>query len=117
MRLHFCLDLCNYLLSRGNNGGIEELQFWFLFALLVAQVLLFRDCLFFVPSFRVGPVGVFDYLFQRGSSSVYFQACEWLPMLDEIRLFHLLPELSPEFCLIPGFGGSCYREDAGGFEC
>ena len=92
MRLHFCLDLCNYLLSRGNNGGIEELQFWFLFALLVAQVLLFRDCLFFVPSFRVGPVGVFDYLFKRGSSSVYFQACEWLSMSDEIRLFHLLPE-------------------------
>ena len=57
-------------------------------------------------------MGVFDYLFQRGSSSVNFQACEWLPMSDEIRLFHLLPELSPEFCLIPGFGGSCYREDA-----
>ena len=37
-------------------------------------------------------------------------------MSDAIRSFHLLPELSPDFCLIPGFGGSCYREDAGGFE-
>ena len=51
MRLDFCFDLCNYLLSRVINGGIEELEFWFLFALLVAQVLLLGIVFFFRPLF------------------------------------------------------------------
>ena len=99
MRLYFCFDLCSYLLSRVNNGGIEELEFWFLFALLVAQVLLL-GIVFFFPSPLLGSGqlgGISDYLFMRGSSSVYFQACEWLSMSDEIRLFHLLPGLISEF--------------------
>ena len=77
-----------------------------------------RDCLFPSPPLGSGQLGgISDYLFMRGSSSVYFQACEWLSMSDEIRLFHLLPGLISEFLLIPGFGSSCYREDAGGLEC
>ena len=62
--------------------------------------------------------GISDYLILRGSSSVYFQAGEWFPLSDEIRSFHLLlPVLISEFGLIPRFGSSCYREDAGGLEC
>ena len=49
MRLYFCFGLCSYLFSRVSNDGIEELEFWFLFALLVAQVLLLGIVFFFRP--------------------------------------------------------------------
>ena len=73
----------------------------------------------FLPSPLLGSGllgGACDYLILRGSSSVYFQAGEWFSLSDEIRLFHLLPGLISVFGLIPGYGSSCYREDAGGLE-
>ena len=120
MRFDSCFDLRTYLLAGVISGGIEELEFWFLFALLVTggtgtfiRVVFFSSTL--LGSDQLG--GISDYLILRGSSSVYFQAGEWFSLSDEIRLFHLLPGLISEFGLIPGFGSSCYREDAGGLEC
>ena len=49
MRLDSCFDLGNYLLSGVIGVGIEDLEFWFLFALLVAQVLLLGIVFFFRP--------------------------------------------------------------------
>ena len=46
VRFDSCFVLCNYLLSGVISGGIEELEFWLLFALLVAQVLLLGIVLF-----------------------------------------------------------------------
>ena len=76
-----------------------------------------RDCPFSLPLLGSGQLGgISDYLILRGSSSVYFQAGESFSLSDEIRLFHLLPGLISGFGLIPGFGSSLYREDAGGLE-
>ena len=52
--------------------------------------------------------GVHPFIFRRVSG---FQ-CQ---MRSVYSISYL--NLSPEFCLIPGFVGSCYREDAVGFEC